>query len=59
MSETKAELLIATAIIIRSTSYLFASNLIHIMGPFNIVSLRFALAFMLMAIVFHKKIMNA
>lgn len=59
MSETKAELLIATAIIIRSTSYLFASNLIHIMGPFNILSLRFALAFMLMAIVFHKKIMNA
>ena len=59
MSETKAELLIATAIIIRSTSYLFASNLIHVLGPFNILALRFGLAFVIMAVVFHKKIMHA
>ena len=59
MSETKAELLITLAIIVRSTSYLYSSNLIHVMGPFNILTLRFAVAFLIMALIFHKKVLGA
>lgn len=57
MSELKAECLIAVAIIVRSMSYLFSSNLIHVLGPFNILSIRFSLAFIIMAVIFRKKVM--
>lgn len=56
MTRQKAELLLFTAIALRSTSYMFSSVLLDTLSPYGLMAVRFLIAFGLLAILFHKKI---
>ena len=53
-----AEMLLATVIIARSTSYILTKTGLQDMGPFTLLSVRFLLAFALLTVFFHKKLIN-
>ena len=55
MSERKAEVLMAAVIIARSTSYVFNKLGLGTMSAFNMLAVRFLLAFVLLAALFGKK----
>ena len=56
MSEKRAELLLACVIIARSTSFVFNKLGLGTMSAFNLLAVRFLLAFVLLALVFHKRL---
>ena len=56
MSERRAELLLAFVIIARSTSFVFNKLGLGTMSAFNLLAVRFLLAFALLTLVFHKKL---
>ncbi len=58
MTRRKAELLLAGIILARSTSYLFAKIGLENMGIFNLLGLRFGLAFLLLACIFRRPLMR-
>ena len=55
MNRRQAELLLAAVILTRSTGYLFSKAGIESLGIFNLLALRFLLAFALLAIIFFRK----
>lgn len=54
MSEKRAELLLASVIVARSTSFVFNKLGLGTMSAFNLLAVRFLLAFALLALLFHK-----
>jgi drug/metabolite transporter (DMT)-like permease len=58
MSKRNAKLLLAGVIAARSTSLLFAKIGLGTISPFNLLALRFCLAFIILAVIFHKKILR-
>ena len=56
LSRTSAELLLAGVIIARATSYLFSKLILAGMGKFNLLGIRFLLAFVLLLILFAKRV---
>ena len=56
MSERRAELLLATVIVTRSTSFVFNKLGLGTMSAFNLLAVRFLLAFLLLMLLFHKKL---
>ncbi|MBQ9664375.1 MAG: DMT family transporter [Oscillospiraceae bacterium] len=56
MSRTHAKLLLISVFIARGTSFLFSKNLLQSMQPMSILAVRFTLAFLVLAIVFFKKL---
>ncbi|MCI8414537.1 MAG: DMT family transporter [Ruminiclostridium sp.] len=54
MSSRKAELLMATVALAWGSSYLMMKVGLTGMGPFNLIALRFGIAFLFMTIAFHK-----
>ncbi|WAW14912.1 DMT family transporter [Peptostreptococcus equinus] len=56
MTEKKAIILLGTVIAARSTSFLFSKILLEEMGIFNLLAVRFLLAFFILSIIFYKKI---
>lgn len=58
MSKGKAEILLACVIIARSTSYLLAKLSLSSIGPFNLLALRFLISFIILSIIFYKKLRN-
>ena len=52
----RAEWLLATVIVARSTSYLFPKTALDALEPFTLLSLRFLSAFFLLSIPFRKKL---
>lgn len=56
MSRRQAELLLAAVILTRSTGYLFSKAGLDSLGVFNLLAVRFLLAFLLLAIIFFKKL---
>ncbi len=57
-TQRKCELLLATAIIARSTSVIFSKMALGSFGPFNLLALRFIAAFILLSLIFAKKIIH-
>lgn len=56
MTERRAELLLASVIIARSTSFVFNKLGLGTMSPFNLLAVRFLLAFALLAVLFRKRL---
>ena len=56
LSRRGAEMLLAGVIIARATSYLFSKMILEGMGVFNLLGVRFALAFALLAVLFLKRL---
>lgn len=56
MSEKRAELLLAAVIIARSTSFVFNKLGLGTMSAFNMLAVRFLLAFILLVLLFHKRL---
>lgn len=55
MSKTGAKLLLTMVFIARGTSFLFSKTLMQTMSPMSILAVRFLLAFLVLAVIFHKK----
>ena len=55
MTQRKAETLLAALITARSTSFLFSKIGLDGLGIFNLIALRYLIAFVILALVFHKK----
>lgn len=58
MSERKAEVLMASVVIARSTSFVFNKVGLGTMSAFNMLAVRFLLAFLLLAALFGKKVVK-
>lgn len=56
MTERKGEILVAIALALRSSSLLFGKIAMRTMGPFLTIGLRFTIAFVLIALLFHKSL---
>lgn len=56
MSTSKAKLLLAAVFAARGISFLFSKALMHSMEPMSILAVRFILSFLILGIVFHKKL---
>ena len=56
MSRTGAKILLTMVFIARGTSFLFSKILMNDMSPMSILAVRFILAFVVLAIIFHKKV---
>ena len=56
VTRTQAELLLATVIVARSTSFLCSKILMQGLDPFNLMAVRFLLAFVLLAVLFRKRL---
>lgn len=56
LSRRSAELLLAGVIIARATSYLFSKLIMEGMGLFNLLGVRFLLGFVLLSLLFFKKL---
>ena len=56
MDQKKAQLLMAAVIVSRSVSYLFTKFAMQSMEIFNILGVRFLLAFLILAVIFRRKL---
>lgn len=56
LSRRRAEILLAGVIAARATSYLFSKLILEGMGLFNLLGIRFLLAFTLLAVLFFKRL---
>jgi len=56
LSRTQGEILLAAVIIARSTSFLCSKFLMQGIDPFNLMAVRFLLAFFLLAVLFRKQL---
>lgn len=59
LSRSHAELLLAGVIVARATSYLFSKLILKGMGMFNLLGVRFCLAFALLAVLFFPRLKAA
>lgn len=55
LKERTAQILLASVIFARSTSYVLAKSSLDALGPFNLLGLRFTLAFIIMVLIFPKR----
>ena len=55
MNQSSAKLLLISVFIARGTSFLFSKSLMETMEPMSILALRFILAFLVLAVVFYKR----
>lgn len=58
MTQRKAELLLASVILARSASFLFTKISMENMGIFNLLGVRFTLAFLLLACLFRRRLLR-
>ena len=58
MKPISAKLLLTAVFVARGTSFLFSKILMNTMSPMNILAVRFILAFLVLAVIFHKKHMK-
>ena len=57
MKPISAKLLLTAVFVARGTSFLFSKILMNTMSPMNILVVRFILAFLVLAVIFHKKLL--
>ncbi|MGI6211634.1 MAG: DMT family transporter [Anaerovoracaceae bacterium] len=58
MSVRNAEILLVAVITARSTSFLFTKLLLRTMDPFNLMGIRFLIAFFILALIFWKRMVK-
>ena len=58
MSKTTASILLIFVFMARGTSFLFSKTLMQDMMPMSVLAVRFVLAFLILALIFHKKLLN-
>ena len=58
MSKTSARILLVAVFIARGTSFLFSKTLLQSLSPTSILAVRFLLAFLILAVIFHKKLLQ-
>ena len=58
MNRTKAKLLLISVFVARGTSFLFSKTLMATLAPMSVLAVRFLLAFVILALVFHKKLLD-
>ncbi len=58
MNQSSAKLLLISVFTARGTSFLFSKSLMGTMSPMSILALRFILAFLILTLVFYKKLKN-
>lgn len=58
MNSRNAEILLVAVMISRSTSFMFSKVMMNGLDTFNILSLRFGISFILLCVIFHKKLTN-
>ena len=58
LNQQKSELLLAAVILSRSTSFVLSKTALGTLAPFNLLAARFLTAFLLLAILFRKKLMH-
>lgn len=58
LTRRNAEILLAAVILARSTSFLFSKIGLQGMGKFNLLGLRFLLAFAVLTLLFHKRLLH-
>ena len=58
MSTTNARILLIAVFVARGTSFLFSKTLLQSMSPLSILAVRFILAFLILAVLFHKKLLH-
>ena len=56
MNKTSAKLLLTAVFIARGTSFLFSKTLMESMSPMSILGIRFVLAFLVLSVIFFKKL---
>lgn len=56
MKTNYAKILMATIFIARGTSFLFSKTLMHNMSPLSVLAVRFICAFIILAIIFNRKV---
>ena len=56
MSRTRARLLLAAVLAARGISFLFNKELVRSMTPMSVMAVRFLMAFVILAFIFHKKL---
>lgn len=59
MSKTKASILLILVFMARGTSFLFSKTLMHDLTPMSVLAVRFLSAFIILAVIFHKKLLAA
>lgn len=57
MSKTAAKILLAVVFFARGTSFIFSKYLMNDLSPMSILAVRFILAFIILGIIFHKKLL--
>ena len=58
MSKTTASILLIFVFMARGTSFLFSKTLMQDMMPMSVLAVRFGLAFLILAMIFHKKLLS-
>ena len=58
MNKTSASILLILVFMARGTSFLFSKTLMQTMTPMSVLAVRFILAFMVLAIIFNKKLFS-
>lgn len=58
MDRTKARILLISVFMARGTSFLFSKTLMQSLNPLSILAVRFLLAFLILAVLFRKKVMH-
>ena len=58
MSKTTASILLIFVFMARGTSFLFSKTLMQDMMPMSVLAVRFVLAFLILAVIFHKKLLS-
>lgn len=58
MTQKQANLLMASVSLVWGTSYIFMKLLANNVSPFTVIALRFGIAFLVMFVLFYKKLMN-
>ncbi len=57
MSKTKATVLLIFVFMARGTSFLFSKSLLQDLAPMSILAVRFIMAFIVLGLIFHKKLL--
>lgn len=58
LNKTQARILLIAVFTARGTSFLFSKNLMESLAPMSILAVRFLLAFSILALVFHKRLLR-
>ena len=59
LTTRQAELLLALSVVVRGSALMFCKLALETMGPFTLIAYRTTIAFIFLAVIFHKRLMAA